>query len=243
MPSGRAVVYLVDGVTMVGYLSVDPEHTRFGARRPGVLLAHEGGGQDDNVRARADRLAASGYVAFALDYFGGARQPAFAEAQARLGELLDDVDACRRLARAGLDVLVEHPSTDAGRLAAIGFCFGGFLALELARDGAPLRAVVAFHPGLYSPRPEDSARITASVLVCCGTDDPVVPVESRQRFEAELQAAGVADWRIELYGGVGHSFTNPQIDARELEGFAYDELADHRAWASMMALFAEVLDE
>jgi dienelactone hydrolase len=236
------VDYVVDDVGMVGYLAVDPENDRFGERRPGVLLAHEGGGQDDNVRARADRLGELGYVAFALDYFGAARQPPFAEAQTRLGELLDDVDATRRLAWAGLDVVSTHPRIDVGRVAAIGFCFGAHLVLELARDGAPLRAVVGFHPGLYSPRPHDSANIAAAVLMCCGADDPVTPVESRERFEAEMRAAGVADWRLELYGGVGHSFTDRQIDRRGLDGFAYDERADRRSWQSMLTLFAEVLD-
>jgi len=196
---------------------------------------------DDNVRSRADRLAALGYVAFALDYFGGGVQPPFPEAQARLGELIDDPHATRRLARAGLDVLCAQPGVDTGRLAALGFCFGGTMALELARDRAPLRAVVGFHPGLRPSSLDDSANITGCVLMCCGADDPIIPVEARQAFEADMRDAGVADWRIEVYGGVGHSFTNPAIDARGFPGFAYDEAADRRSWRSMLDLLAEQL--
>ena len=116
------------------------------------------------------------------------------------------------------------------------------MSLELARDGAPLRVVVGFHPGLYSVRPDDSANIVATVLMCCGAEDPIIPLDSRNAFENEMRAAHVADWRIEVYGGVGHSFTNPQIDARGLPGFAYDERADRRSWQSMLDLFHERLE-
>ena len=238
----EAVGYDVDGVAMVGHLAFDDAIVAGGDPRPGVLLSHEGGGMDDNVRTRAERLASMGYVAFALDYFGGGRQPPFDEAQARLRVLMDDPDAMRRLGRAGLDVLIAQPAVDSTRLAAIGFCFGGTMSLELARDGAPLRAVVGFHPGLHSPRPQDSANITGSVLMCCGADDPIIPFESRQAFEQEMRTVGVADWRVEVYGGVGHSFTNPEIDARGFAGFAYNEQADRRSWRSMLDLFRECLD-
>jgi dienelactone hydrolase len=238
----REVEYEVDGSTMAGHLAIDDSTAvPGGGLRPGVLLSHEGSGLDDHVRGRADRLAGMGYVAFALDYFGGGRQPPFEVAQARMGELLGDPEAMRRLGRAGLAVLTDQPEVDSDRVAAIGFCFGGTLSMELARDGAQLRAVVGFHPGLYTIRPEDSANITASVLMCCGADDPVIPVASRRAFEEEMRAAGVADWRLELYGGVGHSFTNPSIDVGGLPGFAYDERADRRSWQSMLDLFEERL--
>ncbi len=229
---------------MVGYLAIDDEAPNQGASglRPGVLLSHEGGGLDDNARSRAERLAALGYVAFALDYFGGGLQPPFAVAQNRMGELMADPEAMRELGREGLDVLMAQPEVDGERLAAIGFCFGGSLSIELARSGAPLEAIVGFHPGLFSVRPADSANIRGSVLMCCGADDPIIPPESRRAFEDEMRAAGVKDWRIEVYGGVGHSFTNPAIDARGFAGFAYDAVADRRSWQSMLELFRERLD-
>ena len=104
------------------------------------------------------------------------------------------------------------------RVAAVGFCFGGVMALELARSGVPLRAAVGFHPGFASRRAADSAKITASVLMICGADDPVVSADDRRRFEDEMRDAHVADWRLEVYGGVGHSFTNPDIASRGLPG-------------------------
>ncbi|MGZ4699837.1 MAG: dienelactone hydrolase family protein [Ilumatobacteraceae bacterium] len=238
----ESVSYDVDGVSMVGHLAVDDGFVDGGELRPGVLLSHEGSGLDENVRSRAERLAALGYVAFALDYFGGGRQLPLAEAQIIERRLIDDPDAMRRLAHAGLEVLTAQPLVDPGRIAAIGFCLGDSMSLELARSGAPLRVVVGFHPGLGSPRPEDSANITGSVLMCCGADDPIIPVEARQKFEEEMRSAGVADWRMEVYGGVGHSFTNPAIDARGFPGFAYNEQADRRSWRSMLDLLRERLD-
>jgi dienelactone hydrolase len=233
------IPYAAEGVEMVGYLAV--AEPAAGRTRPGVLLLHEGGGQDDNVRERADRLAGLGYVAFALDYLGGGTLHPLVEAQARLGELIADPMLARRLAVAGYTVLAAQPGVDATRVAAAGFCFGGAMALELARAGVALRAAIGFHPGFIASSPPAPAEITASVLMMCGADDPVVSVADRQRFEAEMRSAGVADWQLEVYGGVGHSFTNPDISARQLPaGFSYDERADRRSWASMLALLDEV---
>ncbi|HEX9260846.1 MAG TPA: dienelactone hydrolase family protein [Acidimicrobiales bacterium] len=224
---------------LTGYLAVE-EPDRPG-RRPGVLLMHEGGGQDDNVRARADQLARLGYVAFALDYFGGGRMHPLAAAQARLGELIEDRSATRQLAMAGYRTLVARDEVDGDRIAAVGYCFGGVMALELARAGVPLCAAIGFHPGLLAVEPLESAAITASVLMICGAEDPVVSTDDRARFEHEMRAAGVADWSLEVYGGVGHSFTNPDIASRGLPGFfAYDERADRRSWTAMVALLDEV---
>ena len=235
MLPARPVEYMVDAVTMIGHWAIADAYD---GRRPGVLLLHLGGGLDDNMRSRAKRLAALAYTAFALDYFGGGRQLPFDQAQARLIAFLADVDATRRLARVGLAELTSRKEVDGDRLAAVGSCFGG-TALELARDGAPVQAVVGFHPGLTSARPDDSANITASVLMCCGADDPVITVEARNAFEHEMRVAGVRDWRLEVYGGVGHSFTNPTIDARGFGGFTYDERADRRSWKSMLDVLQE----
>jgi dienelactone hydrolase len=241
MLRSERIEYEVSGVALVGYLAVDDQLG--GHDRPGVLLMHEGGGQDDNVRLRADRLAELGYVAFALDYFGGGCQHPLSFAQARLGELFEDRSVTRQLALAGYDMLTAQAGVDRDRIAAVGFCFGGVMALELGRSDVPLRAAVGFHPGFAVVSPEESAGITASVLMICGADDPVVSEEDRRRFENEMRTANVADWRLEVYGGVGHSFTNPEIASRGLPGFfAYDERADRRSWSAMLALFNEVFD-
>ena len=231
------IPYVADGVTMLGHLA-RPDR---GASRPAVLLCHEGGGLDEHVKGRAERLAELGHVAFALDYYGHGRPLPLDRAMDRLVPLMGDADRIRALARAGLDVLLAQSEVDPARVAVAGFCFGGAMALELARAGADVKAIVGFHPGLTSPRPEDSRRISAPVLMCCGADDPIITAEQRAAFEAEMRDAGVRDWRIELYGGVLHSFTNAAADEKGIPGLAYDAAADRRSWRSFLDLLGETV--
>jgi dienelactone hydrolase len=205
-----------------------------------VLVAPEGGGLVDLTKSIARRLAEAGYVAFAMDYYGeGKPLTDMNDVMTRLGPWMADPTGIRAIATAALGVLTTQPQTDAGRLAAIGYCFGGTTALELGRSGAPLKAIVGFHSGLGTARPKDSGAIKAKVLVNIGVDDPIIPPEQRAAFEQEMKDGGV-DWRMILYGGVGHSFTNPDVGALGRAGFAYDEAADKRSWAAMMELFGEV---
>lgn len=229
------IEYEADGRTMIGRLAVPAGE----GRHPAVLLAHEGPGLDDHQRSRADQLAELGYVAFALDYQGGGRPMTDRQAMmARLDGLWHDPERTRGLARAGLDILLAQPRVDTARVAAIGYCFGGHLALELARAGADLAAVVGFHPRLATPRPQDAGNITGKVLVCVGTADPLITVGERLVFEEQMTAAGV-DWRMNLYGGAQHSFTHPHVDRIAVPGLRYDQTAARRAWRAMLDLFDE----
>ncbi len=115
------------------------------------------------------------------------------------------------------------------------------MALELARDGADLKAVVGFHPGLGSPERGGSSAIRGSVLMCCGADDPLVPAGQRQAFEVDMRESGVADWRLDLYGGVGHCFTNPRVDGLGMPGLAFDAAADRRSWRALLELLDDTL--
>jgi dienelactone hydrolase len=234
----RDIEYMADGVQMIGYLAVDDMQP---GRRPAVLVCHEGPGLDDHARSRAERLAALGYVAFALDYHGGGKPLPSDEMMGRLGPLMGDPLRIRALARSGLDVLLAEEKADPARVAAIGYCFGGTMALELARAGTDLRAVVGFHSGLATARPEDATQIKASILVCIGADDPIIPPAQRAAFEEEMRAGGV-DWRMVLYGGAGHSFTNPRASDLGMEGIAYHERTDARSWRAMLDFFGEQLD-
>jgi dienelactone hydrolase len=230
------VEYSIDGKRYLGHLAVPDGDDR----RPGVLVCHEGPGLDDHAKGRADRLAAElGYVAFALDYHGDGRPLPMAEVMPKLGELMGSPERTRQLGRAGLDVLLANPRVDHAKVAAIGYCFGGTMALELARDGADLAAVVGFHSGLATAAPANKGAVKAKVLTCIGVDDPIIPPEQRGAFEAEMNAAG-ADWRMNLYSHAAHSFTNPAAGALGMPGIAYHAPTDARSWRAMIDLFEEV---
>ena len=232
-----AVPYEADGREMIGTLVV-PDGSEL---RPAVLVAHEGGGLDEHARTIASRVAELGYVAFALDYHGGGERLSDREAiNERLTGLIGDPDRTRALARAGLTALLGADGVDAERVAAIGFCFGGTMVLELARDGADLKAVVGFHSGLGTTRPENASNIRAKVLVCIGAEDPLITPDERAAFEAEMRAGGV-DWRMNLYGGAVHSFTNPNAHRAGFAGIEYHEPTAVRSWRAMLDLFAETL--
>jgi dienelactone hydrolase len=219
-----------------------------GGRVPGVLVIHEAGGLTDETKARAIRLAEAGHVAFAMNLFGPemelpspGRPESMAAAQAIVRQLRDDVADLRARVSAALGVLEAHAHVDAGRLAAIGYCLGGAAAIELARTGAPLKAVAGFHAGIMPGSAEDDRAIRAKLLLCHGETDPVVPASQIQDFTARLTEARV-DWQLHLYGGVGHSFTNPDIDAWNLPGFFYDKNADRRSWAALLQLLDEAFN-
>jgi dienelactone hydrolase len=226
--------YDVDGVRLTGFLADGSG----GAKVPGILVAHEAPGIGKHVKEKAALLADRGYLCFVLDMYGQVNL-SLDEARAQSRILMADAALLRRRARAALDVLAGHAHCDSSRLAAIGFCLGGIVALELARDRAPLRCVVGFHPGLMKPSGSTTTSIDSKILMMIGDDDPVVPGEDRAAFAREMEQAG-ADWQLHVFGGVGHSFTNPDVDALGLPGFSYDERASNRAWHIMLTFFDEV---
>lgn len=237
MPESREIHYECEGRQLVGRLAVPDGDGPFA----GVLIAHEGPGHDQWQLARADRLAEEGYAAFALDYHGDLAPFADRDLMvARLDELRADPERLVRLGVAGLEQLLAVPSLDPTRVAAIGHCFGATLALEMGRQGLDLAAIVGFHPGLTTSRPEAASNIRGRVRMFVGADDPVIPLDDRLAFEDEMRAGGV-DWEVHLYGKVGHSFTHPMVDRLGLPGLAYDEVADHHSWHSMLALLGETL--
>ena len=191
---------------------------------------------------RARRLAGLGYVALAADMFGDRRQASNLQEVATLvGGLRAEPEKLRARGRAALAVLAALPQVDAGRLAAIGFCFGGSVVLELAREGAELKAVVSFHGVLTTKMPAQPGQMKASVLVCTGVDDPLAPPEQVADFENEMRTGGVKDWQVIAYGNTLHGFTNPAADGSMMRTAMYNEQADRRSWASMKSLFDEVL--
>jgi dienelactone hydrolase len=226
-----------DGARLVGYLAVDEATV---GKRPGVLVAHEGFGLNDHAKAIARRLAEAGYIAFALDYHGdGKPLTDIALAMSRIRGWIADPTGSLARGRAGLEILLRQKETDASRVAGIGYCFGGTLVLDMARSGEDLKVVVGFHSGLGTGRPAAPGGVKSTVLVQIGAEDPVIPAEQRLAFEREMTAAGV-DWRMILYSGAGHSFTNPNANLAGRPGFSYHEPSDRRSWRAMLDAFDEV---
>jgi dienelactone hydrolase len=205
----------------------------------GVLLLHGGGGLGDHERERARRLAELGHVVYAPDLFGAPFTDR-AHGMAVIGALVADPGELRSRLAAAWQRLTALPGVDAARTAAVGHCFGGLAALELARSGAALRATVAIHGGLAARQPAPPGAIRARVLAVAGAGDPFCPAEQRAAFEAEMTAAG-ADWQLLVLGGARHGFSVPGIDPAKHPGCAYDAASDRRAWQAMCALFDEAL--
>ncbi|MBV8474248.1 MAG: dienelactone hydrolase family protein [Hyphomicrobiales bacterium] len=229
--------YTADGKARVGYLAYDETRTDC---RPAVLVLHEGAGLGEHVRERARLLAQLGFVAFALDLFGGPFESR-EQGIAVITGMTADPSGVRRHANEAMELAKAWPQVDPARIAAIGFCFGGWAALEIARGGARVACVVSFHGGLRAARPAGPGEIKCSILVCTGAEDPHVPAEQRAEFETEMTRAG-ADWRINLYGGAQHGFTDARVDPARWPGAAYHPLADTRSWRAMCDLFDEVLN-
>jgi dienelactone hydrolase len=234
----ETITYKADGLHLVSHLYFD-EGTS--SPRPGVLVFPEAFGLGEHAKSRAERLAGLGYIALACDLHGEGRIFSdLKEVMALIEPLRADPLCTRARASAALDALKSRGEVDSSRIAAIGFCFGGTMALELARGGADVAGVVGFHSGLATTRPEDANNIRGKVLVCIGADDPGIPPDQRLAFEKEMRE-GRVDWQMNLYGGVVHSFTNPAADSRGMPEMArYDAKADARSWAEMRAFFDEI---
>jgi dienelactone hydrolase len=233
----ESIAYQDGDITLRGFLAYDDKKT---GKRPGILVMPEAFGLGAHAKERAERLAALGYVALAGDPYGnGLEVNDLQEAIKHVGALREDPAKFRQRGRVALDKLASLPQVDPNRLAAIGYCMGGTFALELARDGAPLKGIVSFHGGLETQRPAASGQIKAKLLVCTGADDPFVPVAQVNALADELTKAG-ANWQIISYGGTVHSFTNPDAGKVGMPGIAYNQAADERSWKAMMAFFDEI---
>jgi len=235
----ETLTYEADGLAMKSELFFEPASEP----RAGVLVFPEAFGMSEHAISKAQRLAALGYVALAADLHGnGELVDDLQQAIGLLQPLFAEPSKTRARAAGALHALTARAEVDRARIGAIGFCFGGTMALELARSGADVAAIVGFHSGLGTAAPKtDAHAITGRVLVCIGADDPMIPPEQRAEFESEMRDAGV-DWQMHLYGKTVHSFTNPRAAKRNMpDAIRYSAEADARSWASMLELFSETL--
>lgn len=209
--------------------------------RPGVLVVHEFWGLNDYARKRAEQLAKLGYVAFAADMYGEGKVTEHPnEAGQMAGQVRANQAAWRARALAALDVLKSQPQCDKSKLAALGYCFGGSTALQLALAGTDLKAAASFHGALPELKEDDAKDVKATILICHGADDTFIPEKNIKAFRAALDRAKVK-YDFIAYPGVVHSFTVPDADKRGMKGTKYDKAADEDSWKRLEKLLAEKL--
>ncbi len=237
---GTKVTYSVDGKEFTGYLAVD---TAIAGKRPGVVVVHEWWGHDAYARRRAELLAANGYTAIALDMYGTGKHAEHPkDAKAFMMEAVKSADAMQARFRAAYDLLKSQDSVDGSKMAAIGYCFGGKVVLDMARMGVDLKGVVSFHGNLTPAVKAKRGVIKAKVRAFNGGADGFVSPESISSFRAEMARAG-ADYEFVSYPGVVHSFTNPGATERGKKfkmPLAYDAHADGDSWQKTMVFFEDI---
>jgi len=238
----ETVEYQVNGTTFTGYMAFDDQTE---GKRPGVLVVHEWWGHNEFAREQAEKLAAAGYTAFALDMYGSGKLAEHPEdAQAFMKEATRDMDQVKARFMAAKELLQKHDSVDSGRIAAQGYCFGGAVVLNMARLGVDLDAVVSYHGALGSPIKAEVGVVEPRIHVYTGGADQMVPTDQVADLVKEMQDAE-ADLTLVSFPGVLHSFTNPGAD-RIAEQFslpiAYNEDAANRSWQGTMRLYQEVFN-
>lgn len=212
------------------------------AQKPAVLVVHDWSGKNDFACQKANRLAELGYVGFAVNMFGKGRIGHTKEEKSALIQpLMQHRDQLQKRMLAALATLSKLDMVDKTRIAAIGFCFGGLCALDLARSGAAIKGVVSFHGLLHAPEHVATRPIKASILALHGFDDPMVTHDQVIRFGEEMTQAK-ADWQVTMYGHAMHGFTNPVANDPGF-GTVYNKKADARAWLAMQGFLREVFEE
>lgn len=226
-----------DGVNLTGYFDTPAGEGPF----PAVLVMHSALGLGDNERKAAERLRECGYATLLIDMFGDEFDGDMAKAGQYFAALQATPATIRSRAIAWFEALAARPEIDAGRVASIGYCFGGTCVMELARSGANVKASVSLHGILSTHAPAKPGAVTGDVVAWCGEDDPYSPPEQVEAFRVEMHAAG-ARCQITTFGQVVHAFADPVASKMGREGIAFDARADAVSWAGTMALLGEVLD-
>ena len=228
----KTVLYEQDGTELEGFLAYDDS---IKGPRPGIVVIHQWKGLTEYEKMRSRMLAELGYVAFAADIYGkGVRAKDNKEAKKLATVFFKDRNLMRARVNAAYEELKKQKVTDTSKTAAIGYCFGGTVALDLARSGADVLGTVTFHGGLSTPTPEDAKNIKGKVLALHGAADQSVLPEHVAAFQKEMSDAGV-DWYMEIYAYAPHAFTH--------KGPRYNEPADLRSWEEMEDFFKELFKQ
>ena len=215
-------------------------HDDTSAKKPTILVIHDWSGRNDFACQKAEQLAELGYVGFALDLYGkGITGKTNDEKTALMKPFVNDRKMLRQRLLAAFETVTKLEYVNTAKVGAMGFCFGGLCALDLARSGVDVRGVVSFHGLLHSPENVSVVKpIRTKILVLHGYEDPMVPVSQVTAFENEMTNAH-ADWQVHVYGNTKHAFTNPQANDPNL-GTVYNNVADKRSWVTMKSFFEEI---
>jgi dienelactone hydrolase len=236
---GREVSYSANGTILKGYIAYDDAAK---GKHPGILVVHEWWGHNEYARKRARMLAERGYTALALDMYGDGKQAQHPDDAGKFaGEVSQNAALAKARFDAAYDLLGKEKSVDAASIAAIGYCFGGSVVLNMARAGVPLKAVASFHGGLSTQQPAEPGKVKARIATFTGEDDPMIPATQVAAFRQEMDKAG-ASYKVVTYPGVTHSFTNPDADeyGRKFKlPLAYDAAADKASWEAALAFLAD----
>ncbi len=236
------VEYQADNVKLKGFIVYD---SSIKAQRPGVLVVHEWWGHNEYARERARKLAKLGYVALAVDMYGGGKQAAHPkDAQKFSSEIANNIELSKTRFLAAMNVLKKHHMTNKNSIAAIGYCFGGAVVLQMAREGLDLDAVASFHGSLGTARPAKSGKVKAKILVAHGGADPFISGEQITGFMKEMNKAG-ATYKFVAYSGAVHAFTNPSADEFGKKfniPLKYNKVADEDSWRELQQLLKSSFD-
>lgn len=224
--------------TCRGFLAINTAITK---PMPCVMVAHDWEGRNQRSCEKAELLASLGYVGFAIDLYGNANiGKTKEERRAMLYPLLEQRHLITEKMKAAHHTIAARPEVNEKNMAAIGYCFGGLCALDLARAGADIKGAVSFHGMLTAPAALDEATIKAKLLVLHGYDDLLVPPEHVTQFASEMTDKK-ADWQLHMYGLTDHSFTNPTANDKEM-GLHYSATADRRSWQSALNFLDEIFN-
>jgi dienelactone hydrolase len=234
------VDYKVGNITMKGRIAYDDAKQ---GKRPGVLVVHEWWGLNDYAIKRARMLAELGYTGMAIDMYGEGKNTVHpADAEKFTQEVMSNAQNAKQRFLAAMEILKKHKTVDPERIAAIGYCFGGAVVLEMARQGVDLDGVVSFHGSLGTKSPAKPGAVKGKVLVLHGSADEFVSPQELSGFEQEMKNAKV-DYKLIQYPNAKHSFTNPDADAMGKQAkipIAYHAEADKKSWEDMQAFFKQI---
>ena len=236
---GKEVSYSANGTNLKGYIAYDDA---IKGKRPGVLVVHEWWGHNEYARKRARMLAERGFTALAIDMYGDGKQAHHPDDAGKFAsEMAKDIKLAKARFNSAYSLISKEKTVDSNRIAAIGYCFGGSVVLNMARTGEPLKAVISFHGGLGTESPAETGKIKARVASFTGEDDPMIPATQVAAFRQEMEKAG-ATYKVVTYPGAKHSFTNPDADKYGQEfklPLAYNAAADKASWDEGMAFLTD----